>query len=475
MTLDTAPETKAVPRGKAKANGKAAAAPEPTIRTVVPIPLDMIDIGPNVRVNVEAIDELAASIAEHGVLQPIKVRAAGKRWIVVWGQRRVLAARKAGLKMIPALTSIEDLPADRLSIEQLVENLHRADLNPIDRAQALRTVIAAGVSQADLARKLGIAPSTIANDVGLLEAPPAIQELVEKGALTPSHAKAMKGLAPKTQAELAREVIDRGYSAHRTEDEVQERKRRADAIAEHNAQDAKNREANKKELKASIEERFKKVPKDALIVVVGQYYGDEAKAGHLAKLLQAAGYENARVAKSYGEIHARPSGGVCDCSAWKASEFERGSYDSGRYVRHVGVSIAKGCIDLKHEQAKEALAEKARRQKSALEEKVKQAVKRAAFGVAIPATSADTPPLVGIPRILAEAALFSVMDYRLPEWSVSHGGTRTNPWATIHGLSDEVLAKEFAMAIASDFRDHFGYHVDWPGLAVELGLEAAPA
>jgi len=59
---------------------------------ILPILLDEIDIGPNVRVNVEAIDELAASIAAHGVLQPIKVRVAGDRWIVVWGQRRLMAA-----------------------------------------------------------------------------------------------------------------------------------------------------------------------------------------------------------------------------------------------------------------------------------------------------------------------------------------------------------------------------------------------
>jgi ParB family chromosome partitioning protein len=68
-----------------------------------------------------------------------------------------------------------DEPDDR-PIEQLVENLHRADLNPIDRARAMRAVVDAGVSQADLARKLGIAPSTVANDLGLLEAPPKLQQ-----------------------------------------------------------------------------------------------------------------------------------------------------------------------------------------------------------------------------------------------------------------------------------------------------------
>jgi ParB/RepB/Spo0J family partition protein len=153
------------------------------------------------------------------------------RYSLLWGQRRVLAARKAGLATIPALvvapTSVDDRPTR--SVEQLVENLHRADLNPIDRARAMRAVVDSGVSQADLARKLGIAPSTVANDLGLLDAPAPVQQLLESTELTPAHVKAMKGLAPKTQVELAKEVVDRGYSAHRTEVEVQDRKRRADA------------------------------------------------------------------------------------------------------------------------------------------------------------------------------------------------------------------------------------------------------
>ena len=105
------------------------------------IPLDLVDVGTNVRVTLEGIEELTASIAEHGVLQPVKatLRPDG-RYELLWGQRRVLAARAAGLATVPALVERGGSIADR-PIEQLVENLHRADLNPIDRATAMRAVV----------------------------------------------------------------------------------------------------------------------------------------------------------------------------------------------------------------------------------------------------------------------------------------------------------------------------------------------
>jgi ParB family chromosome partitioning protein len=435
------------------------------------IPVDQIDVGDNVRANVEGIDELAASIKEHGLKSPIKVRADGGRWLVVYGQRRLLAHRIAGLERITAIVAGEAYTPDQLAIEQLVENLHRADLPPLDRARAMKTVVEAGTSQADLARELGLHPSTIANDLGLLEAPAPIQKSIESGQLTPAHAKALKGLAAKTQVELAKEAIQYGYSAHRTEEEVQRRKRQADAIREREEQQAKEREANAAELEASIAGfEKKKVAKDARIVVDTGYYGSgTAAAGHVAKLIEAAGYTNVSVAKQYGAIKARPAGGVCDCDVWKAAEFERGNYEGGRYVRHVGVSITKGCVNRKHEQAKEAAAEASRREKDALEERVKAHVRQTAAAWPVPGARA-----IAIDRILAEAALFSTLSYRLPEWSVAHGGKAQVPWATIHGLSDEVLATELAKAIAGDFRDHAGYHVGWPTLAEELGLVGTP-
>ena len=455
---------------RAKPNGKPSLAAEPLTRTIVSIGLEQIDIGPNVRVNVEAIDELAASIKTHGVLQPIKVRAAGDRWVVMWGQRRVLAARKAGLERIPAITTRDEPTPEQLAAEQLVENLHRADLAPLDRARAMRAVVDSGVSQADLARELGLAPSTIANDLGLLEAPAKIQEAIQSGEISPAHARAMKGLAPKTQAELVKEVVDRGYSAHRTEQEVQERKRRADLDREREQREAKDRDARSAQLTASLATEIakKKVPLDELVVLDAGYGGDTQHA-FVVGILRAAGLARARVAKNWNEISARPSGGLCDCNAWRAAEHVSYAWAKTGETRTYRISLTKGCIDRKHEQAKAAIAETKRQAKAATQERVSAHVSANAAAWASFATGA-----IAIQRILAEAALFSLLSYRLPEWSIAHGGHRTNPWQTIHGLTDEVLAIELAKAIAADFRDHAGYHVDWATLATELGLAEQP-
>lgn len=440
---------------------------------LVQIPLELVDVGENVRVNLDSMEELAASIAEHGVIQPVKaVLMANGRYRLVWGQRRVLAARKAGLEYIPALLeTVHDELADSgaaRAIEQLVENLLRADLNPLDRAQAIRAVVDAGRSQADLARELGLHPSTIANDLGLLDAPKKVQQLVESGELTPSHAKAMKGLAPKTQTEIATEVVRYGYSAHRTEEIVQDRRRRA----EREAEEAKKTEARQRQeiekLAASIAELAtkKKPGLDTEIVVFVDYYGQgDVKATELAKSLTAAGFTKVRMASGSGLPAARPTGGICDCTAWKATLHSSYSYQAGGYVTKLQVTTA--CIVAKHREAKASLDSKKLSAGYALQTAVEQHVKRMASGWAIPNASA-----IAIDRILAEAALWGILSYRLPDWSVAHGGKRNTAWQVLHALPDEELATELAQAIAGDFRDKAGYHVDWTGLAAELGVEA---
>jgi len=464
---------------RAKRNGRSPLAPEPLARSIVSIDLDQIDIGPNVRVNVEAIDELAESIKAHGVLQPIKVRAAGDRWVVVWGQRRVLAARKAGFERIPAITTLERPTPQKLAAEQLVENLHRADLAPLDRARAMRAVVDSGISQADLARELGLAPSTIANDLGLLEAPAKIQEAIEAGEISPAHARAMKGLAPKTQAELAKVVVRDGLSAHATEVEVQRRRKSSEAEAKRDQQLAAEAATRKTQVEAAIAEDLpkKRVGKDD-VIVADYYYSGQEEGKQLAEQLRAAGYTKARIAERYGEIQPRPTGGLCSCSAWKASVRSTGGrydYDAGRSVGVTyGVTITKACIVPAHQQAKAAAARKAEVERYDLEQKVRAHVKTGALGVVIPATSADTPVLIGVPRLLAEATLWDRLGYRLPVWSEAHGGTRNGAWAAIQALSDEALATELAKEIADDFRDKAGYHIDWPKLAEQLGLIGKP-
>ena len=446
---------------------------------ILQVPLELIDVDENVRRDVASLEELAASIAEHGVRQPISVRDTdGDRFAINFGQRRFLASKIAGKATIPAFVDNEARNAEQLAIHQLVENLAREDLPPLDRARAMRTVVDAGMSQAELARQLGIGASTVTNDLGLLDAPEEVQQLVADGSLTPAHAKAMKGLAPASQVEVARYVVQHRLSAHATEEEVQRLKKQAEQEKERRSQDAKESAARREQIVASIATfPAKKVGKGDPIVVSVDHM-QAAQAGHLVELIKKAGYENVRVAKQWGEVQTRPAG-LCDCTTWKASEhttYGRYDYKTGLTTgSKYSVSITKGCIVRKHQQAKEAAAEAKRREKEQLAERVQQHVRKTAFAVAIPPTSADTPLLIGIPRILAEAILWDVLSYNLPWWSEAHGGKPNAPWTPLHALSDAELAKELAIKVASDFRDKAGYHVDWPALAEELLPKAEPA
>jgi ParB/RepB/Spo0J family partition protein len=268
--------------------------------TLEEIPLELVDVGDNVRVTLEAVDELAASIAEHGVLQPVKATLLPSgRYSLLWGQRRVLAARKAGLATILALVYADE-PDDR-PIEQLVENLHRADLNPIDRARAMRDVVDSGVSQAELARKLGIAPSTVANDLRLLETAPKVQELLAAGSLTPAHVKAIAGLGLEDQAELAEKAVKDGWSAHDAE-------RQAKWAKESVAQRQANREATIRQTAQAIALLEKVANRKRSTISIASYSGRDVRSA-----LQEDGW---KVVDEWLDVVQEP--GACGCAGvWR--------------------------------------------------------------------------------------------------------------------------------------------------------------
>jgi ParB family chromosome partitioning protein len=466
----------AVPRGAESAHfaqAPAALPPAAGAASLLDLPLDLVDVGDNVRVNLEDLEELAASIAEHGVLQPVKATGPHPdgRYLVTWGQRRTLASRMAGAATIRAMVLPPEADVDRhgsaRSIEQLVENLHRKDLPALDRARAMREVIDGGKSQADLARELGIAPSTVANDLGLLEAPEPIQALIAAGSITPAHAKAMKGLAPKSQVELAQDVVARGYSAHRTEEEVQLRKRNAELEAKNQRESAALLEARRKAVDAVIAEQVAKGVATDVVVVVGGGYCNGGSEDWLIARLKAGGFVNARKASGWQEAEPRPGGAVCDCRAYRAkvTESSRWRDDGGRLVNY-GLSWATACVNSEHRVARSKATEERRVAREAKAHRVQQAIKRTASGWALPEARA-----IAIDRILAEAMLWDLLSYQIPTWAGAHGGKKTNPFAAIHALSDEDLAKELAERIAGDFRDKAGYHVDWDALAAEYGVE----
>ena len=157
------------------------------------IPLDEIDVSgsqPRRRFVDHTIAELAQSIASHGVLQPILVEPVGSRYRIIAGERRFRAAGRAGLQRIPALvrTSTDD---ERLTLA-LIENIQREDLTPLEEAQAYRRLIeVSGISQEDLATRVGKNRSTISNSLRLLGLPVEMQDALTDGTISAGHARAL--------------------------------------------------------------------------------------------------------------------------------------------------------------------------------------------------------------------------------------------------------------------------------------------
>ncbi len=166
----------------------------------------------------QGLEELAHSLRQVGMLQPIVVRPAGDdRYEIIAGERRFRAARLAGLAEVPAV--VRTTRDGDLLTEALVENIHRADLNPLEEAAAFQQLLDDfGVTHDELATRLGKSRPAISNALRLLTLPPAVQAHLSSGALTAGHARALLALDdPKAQLRLARRVVAEGLSVRATE------------------------------------------------------------------------------------------------------------------------------------------------------------------------------------------------------------------------------------------------------------------
>ena len=174
---------------------------------------------PRKRFTPEDLASLRASIAAHGVLQPILVSETPTGYQLVAGERRLRAAQAAGLDRIPAV--IRQL-VDRDQLElALVENLQRADLDPIETADAYSQLMNRfGLSQDDVATRVGRARSTVANTVRLLELAPTVQGAIGEGRLSEGHGRALGGLPADHQARVLDSVIGQELSVRQTEELV---------------------------------------------------------------------------------------------------------------------------------------------------------------------------------------------------------------------------------------------------------------
>jgi ParB family chromosome partitioning protein len=160
----------------------------------------------------EELAALAASIKNHGVLQPLVVRQHGDTYQLIAGERRLRAAKEAGLKEVPVHVVAFD--EQQVFEAALVENIQRSDLNPIEKAQGFKEYLDRfQLTQDQLGARLGLDRSSVSNLLGLLHLPEEIQTAVRNGQLTMGHAKVLKGvLDPAQQAAFAREAIMKNYS-----------------------------------------------------------------------------------------------------------------------------------------------------------------------------------------------------------------------------------------------------------------------
>jgi ParB family chromosome partitioning protein len=173
---------------------------------------------PRQRFDEEALAGLAASIAEHGVLQPILVTQVPGGFELVAGERRLRAAEMAGLERIPAMIRTVG-QHDQLALA-LVENLQRADLNAMDEARAFRRLSDEfGMTQDEIAVRVGRSRPAITNTLRLLEVSPAVQAAIEDGRISEGHGRAIASLSTHPeQDQLLKVVVERGLSVRRTEE-----------------------------------------------------------------------------------------------------------------------------------------------------------------------------------------------------------------------------------------------------------------
>ena len=197
--------------------------PEDASDSVVELKIN--DVSPNTEqprkvFDEEALNELASSIKENGVIQPIIVTKKKDGYVIVAGERRWRAARIAGLKIIPAI--VRELTSQQIMEQALIENLQREDLNPLEEAFAMDNLLKTHkMSQEQLAKKLGKPRATIANTVRLINIDESLQDYIINGDLSAGHAKALLSLKnPEDQRKAANVILAKDMTVRQAEEYV---------------------------------------------------------------------------------------------------------------------------------------------------------------------------------------------------------------------------------------------------------------
>lgn len=229
-----------------KAQEPASAAQELLIKNIAANPYQ-----PRCNFDEEKLQELAASIKEFGIVQPVVVRKKGRSYELVAGERRLRAATLAGLTKVPAI--VKDYDDAKMMEIALIENIQRHDLNPIEEAQGLRRLMQEfKLTQEQTAEKVGRSRSAVTNILRLLNLPEQVQKQIINGVLTMGQAKQLLGLPkPEQMCEVAEAIIANGWSSRMTEEVVRKLKegKKLKIVRELIEEEAKNKDNKEKKPK----------------------------------------------------------------------------------------------------------------------------------------------------------------------------------------------------------------------------------
>ncbi|WP_176139266.1 ParB/RepB/Spo0J family partition protein [Streptococcus sp. 1453] len=211
----------------------------------------------------EKLDELAQSIKENGIIQPIIVRQSPViGYEILAGERRYLASLLAGLTSIPAV--VKQLSDQEMMVQSIIENLQRENLNPIEEARAYESLVEKGFTHAEIANKMGKSRPYISNSIRLLSLPYAILSEVESGKLSQAHARSLVGLNKEQQDYFFQRIIEEDISVRKLEALLTEKKQKKQQKNDHFIQNEE--EQLKKLLGVDVEIKLSKKDSGKIII-----------------------------------------------------------------------------------------------------------------------------------------------------------------------------------------------------------------